>query len=68
MNAAHAAMVNYQFPSPELFSPYKLAGMERTALKLLDACLSDSIENIKDKALIDKWGETLNLKDLYRWV
>lgn len=68
MNAAHAAMVNYQYPSPELFSPYKLAGMESIALKLLDPCLTKSIETIKDKELIDHWAENLNLKTLYRWV
>ena len=68
MNAAHAAMVDYQFPSPELTAPYKVAGMETISVQLLDICLKHNSDGQQDKALIDAWGKHLNIQNLYRWV
>ena len=68
MNAAHAAMVDYQFPSPELTAPYKIAGMEEISLQLLDLCLKHNSEGDQDKVLIDEWGKALKIQHLYRWV
>jgi len=68
MNAAQAAMVDYQFPSPELTAPYKVAGMEGISLQLLDICLKYNSDGEKDKELIDEWGKALNIQHLYRWV
>ena len=68
MNAAHAAMVDYQYPSPELTAPYKMAGMEAISLQLLDACLNRNDDDMQDKAIIDDWGKLLNIQNLYRWV
>ena len=68
MNAAHAAMVDYQFPSPELTAPYKIAGMEAISMQLLDVCLQRNSADPQDKAIIDAWGELLNIQHLYRWA
>ncbi|PWQ97865.1 hypothetical protein [Leucothrix pacifica] len=68
MNAAHAAMVDYQFPSPELTAPYKVAGMEAISVELLDLCLKHNSDGDQDKALIDEWAKRLNIQHLYRWV
>lgn len=61
-------MVDYQYPSPELTAPYKMAGMEAISLQLLDACLNRNDDDMQDKAIIDDWGKLLNIQNLYRWV
>lgn len=68
MNAAHAAMVDYQYPSPELTTPYKMAGMEGISIQLLDVCLNGNTDKMQDKFIIDQWGSLLNIQHLYRWV
>lgn len=68
MNAAHASMVDYQYPSPELTAPYDAVGMGEVAMKLVGCCLDANLNAINDKQLIDQWAAILNIKDWYEWV
>jgi hypothetical protein len=68
INAAFAAFWAERLEQPHIVNPYRLAGFETQAGKLLKLC--DEIPNdpARDCELIDSWADHLQIRDWYTWL
>ena len=67
MSAAFAFFWAERLNQPQIALPYQATGYVERGMKLLDIVNRIPTDPSQDTALIDAWGDTLGMRNWYRW-
>lgn len=68
INGAMAAYWAKKWNEPLLFSPYVIAGLEKSANALLARTQLNGALDQSERGIVDAWGEQLRLTEWYEWI